>query len=88
MDETPAIRVTISLPWSNTIEIPVRGLYFGHPQHEWTNVELVDGYDQLNGLVSWLNRHTKGREATWEWGVDGEQTELNLSEEFVVQELR
>lgn len=86
--EPVTLQVTISLPWSNVIDIPVKGLYFGHPNHEWTNIELVENYDQLGGLVSWLNRHTKGREATWEWGVEGEKTEINLSEEFTVKEIR
>ncbi len=83
-----SIRVSIRLPWSNTIEIPVRGIYRGHPHHEWTNLELLDSYVDLEPLYDWLDKHAKGHaDVEWQKVENGSGREINLSPEFRVETL-
>ncbi|QIG57993.1 hypothetical protein SEA_PAULODIABOLI_309 [Microbacterium phage PauloDiaboli] len=80
------LNVTIRTPWSNTIEIPVQGVYFGYPKHEWTNIELDPEYESMAGLHEWLDVQTESHRATWQT-EGGRDWDIQLSPEFEVKEL-
>jgi hypothetical protein len=63
----------------------VRGLYFGHPRHEWTNIELPEDYPSFEGLHEWLDVQCEGGRASWE-KESNRVWDISLSPEFEVEE--
>lgn len=78
-------RATIRTPWSNTIEIPVDGVWHDYPDRGWTNIELLTDYESMDGLIEWLDVQTETGRAEWN-REGGRKWEINLSSEFTVRE--